>query len=166
MQWPIITEQKGTNVTTSVDTFKTADQIQAEAKTAYEQAHPRPDLPPTPSFARPSVVHIGEAHAWVEVTTRSKGFTTGKARVEFFIVHRDGSTDQRIEGNLTPDEIEAFIQDLQRVKVELEVRQAFIDATTEYEKRNRQWEQARDEFARMRLREWELAQQERKKLQK
>lgn len=145
-------------MTTSVDDFKTADQVQEEAKTTYEQAHPRPDLPPTPAFSRPGVVHIGEAHAWIEVTTRERGFSTRKARANFFIVHRNGSTDQRIEGDLTPEEIEAFIQDLQQIKVELEARQAFIEATQEYEQRNRQWEQARDEFARMRLREWQKAQ--------
>lgn len=145
-------------MTTSVDTFKTADQIEEQAKITYEKAHPRPDLPPTPPFTRPSVVHIGEAHAWLEVTTRSQGFSTRKARAAFFIVHRDGSKEQRIEGELTPDEIEAFIQDLQRVKAEIVTRQAFNDATQEYEQHNRQWEQARDEFARQRVREWQKAQ--------
>lgn len=154
-------------MTTSVDDFKTADQIQEEAKTTYEQAHPRPDLPPAPAFSRPGMVRIGEAHAWIEVITRSLSYNAPrKAHAAFFIVHRANGHDQRIEGDLTSEEIEAFIQELQRVKDEIVTRQAFADATQEYEQRNRQWEQARDEFARQRVREWQKVQQEREKLQK
>ncbi len=109
-------------------------------------------------YGRYFMVRLSDAHAWVEVTTRAHGFSTRQAKIAFFIVHRNGSNDQRIEGELTPEEIDMFIQDLQRIKIDLAARQAFIDANQEYEQRNRQWEQARDEFARQRVREFQKAQ--------
>jgi hypothetical protein len=146
---------------TDATTFKTADQIRLEAEAEYIAANPKPE-PPTPAEAqRPSVIRVGDAHAWLEVTTESHGWgdRAGKVKAKFFIVHRGSNgQDQRIEGELTNEAITGFVHELAYLSTAMQNKQTYLDDTAEYSKRLQVWERARDEFARKTAAEWEKKQ--------
>jgi hypothetical protein len=146
---------------TDVAKFKTAEQIRLEAESEYAAATPKPE-PPTPSETlRPSVIRVGDAHAWIEVATESHGWgdRAGKVKAKFFIVHRgNNGQDQRIEGELTSEAITGFVHELAYLSTAMHNKQEYLDATAEYSKHLQAWERARDEFARKTAAEWEKQQ--------
>lgn len=142
---------------TDATQFKTADQIRLEAETEYAAANPKPEPPAPADSLHPSVIRIGDAHAWIEVTVESHGWgdRPGKVRAKFFIVHRANGQDCRIEGELTDEAINGFFHELSRLSSNMQNKQTYLEATADYGKRLQVWERARDEYARKTTAEWE-----------
>ena len=140
--------------------FKTAEMIRAQAEAEYEQTYPHPEPPEPLTLARPGVVQIGEnAHLWIDVITEPAGYSRRtQAHAQLFIVERDHGKDQRIQGNLTPEYIDALIQELKRVREDVAAKQQFLRRNLEYEQQQTEWEKARSEFARQHVAEWERLQ--------
>lgn len=70
---------------------------------------------------------------------------------------REHGKDQRIEGEMTLESVDALLQELTRVREEVLAKQQFLNETSEFEKQMGDWKKARAEFARRQVAEWEWA---------
>ena len=96
---------------------------------------------------------------WIDVIAEPGAYNRrARAHGQFFIVEREHGKDQRIQGELKLESVEALIEELTRVREDIAAQQAFLDATAEYEKQLADWEKAKTEFARHRAAEWERTQ--------
>ena len=145
--------------------FKTAEIVRNEGEGEYEQAYPRPEPPEPVALARPGVVQVGEnAHLWIDVVTEPAGYSRRtNARAQMFIVERVQGKDQRIQGELALENIDALIQELERVREAVAAKQEFLLLNQEYEQQRSDWEKARSEFARQHVAEWERQQGSKKR---
>jgi hypothetical protein len=145
-------------MTTQAAEFRTAEQIRAEAAAEYEAANPRPTPPTPPVIERPIVIQMGDAHAWLDVTTDQAHYrASSEAQVKFFIVHRYHDKDQRIEGVIDAANLEALLEELVRVGNKVVARTKYLTQNEEHSEQSRMWTNAKDEFTRQRVAEWERA---------
>jgi hypothetical protein len=136
--------------------FVTVEDIHTQAKIDFEAEFPKP-IPPTPvTPGRPVVIPIDNAHAWIDVSTSLRFYNSqSTAHAEFFIVHRKDDKDQRIQGELKTEDIDAFIEELQRVKLDIIEMQAYLNAASDAKDAAAAWERKRNEFVRAKAQEWE-----------
>jgi len=134
----------------------TVEQVREQAEQIYYEANPKFAPPVPPDLARPGVVHIGKAHAWIDVMTDDTHYReAAKARAKFFIVQRDGGSDQRIEGEMNIDDLEDRIRELTRAIENVDTKQRFVAAAARYEKLAEAYERDKKEFVRQRVAEFE-----------
>ena len=135
----------------------TAEKIRKQAEAEFAERNPRPTLPPPPKPTRPGVIRADEAHVWVDVKAVDRWNLKPKAT--FYVVERrDRNVDQRIEGELTPEAIDALIEELQRAKAELQLRAVVAEQSAKLDEDVKAWESERDIYARAAVTEWQKGQ--------
>lgn len=134
-----------------------------QAAAEYEEANPKP-TPPTPSPSRrPSVIRPSNGvHVWIDVQAESD-YRGARVFPKLYVIQRSGNEDQRIEGELSEDELHAFIHELLAVHGELTARKAFQETLDAHDKASKDWEDAKDVYVREQQLAWERARAEEKK---
>lgn len=139
-----------------LDVAMTQEHARSRAEDEFEAKHPRPELPPAPKPSRPGVVRADEAHLWIDVKAVDRW--TPQAKATLYVVERKGGNDQRIEGELTAETIDAFIDELQRAKAELQLRQIIVEQAAKHDKAVKAWEEERTAAGRAAVAAWQKAQ--------
>lgn len=142
--------------------FATLEEVRKVAEVEYERDHPRPTPPDPVGVGRPAVIHIGDnGHLWIDivgVNDYTTAYRNASVSAKLFLIQRDHEKDQRIEGCITPENIDGLIQELNRVRTELVAKQAFVAANSAYEKQVAEWDRTKAEFARRQVANWEKSQ--------